>query len=176
MIKHAALALLFAFATPAFADNTAVETKPGARGEHKKYENTKWGFSAIFPYAIKESDGENGGITVSSANAEDTIAYMLSVFPLADEVLKRKAKDKILEDAVQGAVDNVKGTLLSKTVISIDGFPGRQFDIKSDQFIAKCRIYLVGNRMYLPMVIANPALKLPIESNDFHANFKLIRK
>ncbi len=175
MIKQAAFAIVLASALPAFAD-TAVETRPGPTSATKRYENKTWNFSAVFPYTIKESPGENGGLTVSAANPEDTIAYMLSVFPLSDEVLKRKAKDKILEDAVQGAVDNVKGTLLSKSVISIDGFPGRQFDIKSDQFIAKCRIYLVGNRMYLPMVIANPTLKLPIESNDFHANFKLLKK
>jgi hypothetical protein len=174
MLKHAALAIVLASSLPALAQ-APVETKPAA-GATKKYENKEWNFSAIFPYTIKESPGENGGLTVSAANPEDTIAYMLSVFPLADEVLKRKSQDKILEDAVQGAVDNVKGTLLSKSVISIDGYPGRQFDIKSDQFIAKCRIYLVKNRMYLPMVIANPSLKLPIESNDFHANFKLLKK
>ena len=147
-----------------------------AADEAKPYKNATWGFSAVFPYSVKESPGENGGITISSSNAEDTIAYMISVFPLADEVLKRKGQDKILEDAVQGAVTNVKGTLLSKTNIKIDGFPGRQFDVKSEQFVAKCRIYLVGNRMYLPMVIAGPGLPLPIEASAFHAQFKLEKK
>src|SRR4051812_41880845 len=93
----------------AFAD----ESIRGKAEGPKPYSNATWGFSAVFPYAIKESAGENGGVTLSSANAEDTIAYMISVFPLADEVLKRKSQDTILEDAVQGAVTNVKGTLLS---------------------------------------------------------------
>jgi hypothetical protein len=167
MTKYAAFALALVLAAPALADEST-SVKP--------YSNATWGFSAIFPYAIKEQPGENGGITISSANAEDTIAYMLSVFPIADEVLKVKAKDKILEDAVKGAVDNVKGTLLLKTNIQISGFPGKQFDIKSDQFVAKCRIYLVGNRMYLPMVIAAPSLNLPITAEAFHAAFKLTKK
>lgn len=166
MTKHAVVALALLVAAPVIAQ------APGI----KKYENATWGVSAMFPYTAKESPGEAGGITISAANPEDTIAYMLSIFPIADEVLKRKPKNKILEDAVQGAVDNVKGTLLSKSDIEIDGFPGKQFDIKSDQFIAKCRIYLVKNRMYLPMVIAQPTLKLPLEADAFHAAFKLIKK
>ena len=28
--------------------------------------------------------------------------------------------------------------------------------------------------MYLPMVIANPSLKLPVEAQEFHAKFKLV--
>ena len=167
MTKYAAFTLALVLAAPALAEESV-----------KTYSNVQWGFSASFPYTIKESPGENGGITISAANPEDTIAYMLSVFPIADEVLRLKKQDKILEDAVKGAVDNVNGTLLSKSDIKIDGFPGKQFDIKSDQFVAKCRIYLVGKRMYLPMVIATPTLTLPLplSSEAFHASFKLTKK
>jgi hypothetical protein len=168
MTKLASFAITLLLVVPGYAQ------EPSKKDAVKKYENATWNVGAIFPYEVKESPGENGGITISAANAEDTIAYMLSIFPLADEVLKRKSQDKILEDAVQGAVDNVKGTLLSKTNIKINGYPGRQFDIKSDAFVAKCRIYLVKNRMYLPMVIAQPTLKLPIEADAFHNAFRLL--
>jgi hypothetical protein len=40
--------------------------------------------------------------------------------------------------------------------------------------LAECRIYLVGERMYLPMVVAARGVSLPMTVDAFHAAFKLI--
>ena len=179
---HAQLLHLFLAPLVLFADN-APSPKPGAgRGAAVAtatasgftFTNVKYGFSAVFPYDLKEEEKKDGEIMLAAGNPEDTIAYMLSIFTISDEVLKRKPVPKILDDAVGGAVENVKGTLVAKSDITIDGFPGKAFDIKSEQFMARCRIYLVGKRMYLPMVIFQPDLKLPIEPAAFHSSFKLI--
>ncbi len=161
----------------AFAAFLAVAA-PALAQEPKPYTNKEWNFSAVFPYAVKEQPGPEGGqgITVASANAEDTIAYMISVFTISDDVLAKKPQGKILADAVEGANDNVKGKLLRSVDIKLGPYPGKAFDIQSDAFIATCRIYLVGNRMYLPMVIAKPELKLPISAPAVHDAFKVSYK
>ena len=87
------------------------------------YSNTRWGFASTFPYSINEKSDPGDGITVSAANDADTIAYMLSVFPISGATLARKGPDRALEDAVRGAVDNVHGALLSKRDITFAGFP-----------------------------------------------------
>jgi hypothetical protein len=138
------------------------------------YSNTRWGFASRFPYSINEKSGPGEGITVSAANDADTIAYMLSVFPISGATLARKGPDRALEDAVRGAVDNVHGTLLSKRDITLAGFPGKQFEIVAKGMLAECRLYLVGERMYLPMVIAAHDVSLPMTVDAFHAAFTLI--
>jgi len=163
------LVLALTLTLPTLAVAQAPAPAPGVR-----FTNVKYGFSATFPYDLKEEEKKDGEITLTAGNPEDTIAYMFSVFTVSDEVLKRKPVAKILDDAVGGAVENVKGKLVAKTDIKIDGFPGKAFDIKSDQYMARCRIYLVGNRMYLPMVIFQPDLKLPLDPAAFHSSFKLI--
>jgi hypothetical protein len=53
-----------------------------------------------------------------------------------------------------GAVSNVKGTLLSEKRITFDGkYPGREIDIKlpKSQGYIRARFYLVGGRMYQMM-------------------------
>jgi hypothetical protein len=140
----------------------------------KPFTSKKLGFSAAFPYTPKETPNETGdGGTVASGNPEDTIAYMISVFTVSDDVLKKKPTAKILADAVRGAADNAKGTLKSQTDIKLAGYPGKAFVIDGEQFNADCRIYLVGNRVFLPMVISQPGLALPMTANAFHEAFKV---
>jgi hypothetical protein len=142
--------------------------------EAKTYENTKWGFSVLMPYSIQENPGPNGlGITIASANTQDTIAYMASVFPLAEEVLRTKTQDKILEDAVAGAVANVQGMLLSKRDISLSSYPGKQFVVLGEKFVVNCCIYVAKGRLYLAMVITVSGATLPLSIDAFHASFQI---
>jgi hypothetical protein len=167
MTKTIAFICLLLASTAAYAD----ETKP--------YTNETWGFTAEFPkaYPIKEAPNSFDGLTVSASSSNDSIAYMISTFTITNQALAQRTSDRILEDAVAGALSNVKGTLTYKSVISLHGYPGRAFNVKTDSFIAICRIYLIGNRVYLPMVIYVPnandaALSvLPMTVEAFHQAF-----
>ncbi len=167
MPRLAALALaLVSYALPAAAEAPPLKT----------YASERWGFTALFPWQPKESAPQQGeGVTVSSGNPEDTIAYMISVTPIAPEIIRKKGIPKILDDAVKGAVDNVHGTVLEQHDVKIDGYPGREVVISGGGFLANCRVYIVRERMYLPMVIYQPSLVLPVSPAAFHAGFRLAR-
>jgi len=165
MSRIAALALAVALVSPALAQAQVPKVRP--------YTSAKWGFTAQFPWEPKEQP-QGAGITVAAGNVEDTIAYMISATPIDAEVLKQKTIPRILDDAVKGAVDNVHGTVLEQRDVRIAGYPGREVVISGEGFKAHCRVYIVKDRMYLPMVIYKPELKLPMAADAFHAAFQLI--
>ena len=136
------------------------------------YVSQKWGFSTAFPYAVNERV-RGDKLTLSAPNSNDTSSYMVSVFSVSDGVLARKTPDKVLSDAVAGAVSNAHGELISVGDIVLDKFPGKAFVVRGDQFIARCRIYLVGTRVYLLMVIGLPYSSFPMDPEAFLTAFKL---
>ena len=63
-------------------------------------------------------------------------------------------------------------TLLSDTVISLNGIPGREFTAKDDTWNYTVRQYLSGKRLYQMIVVsnnANPATQI----SDFMTSFKI---
>jgi hypothetical protein len=63
-------------------------------------------------------------------------------------------------------------TMLSDTVISLNGIPGREFTAKDDSYNYTVRQYLQGKRLYQMIVVsnaANPATQI----SDFMTSFKI---
>jgi hypothetical protein len=182
----AAALVLLAAAAPARADSgmppakagapdAKTDAKPDAKAEVKVVRFDKLGFEARFPYTAKASSSEDGDL-VSASNDGDTIAYMVSVFSLPDEVLKAKPPAQILEDAMAGAAKNVNGTIKTKSPTKLGKQTGMLFVVETAEFVADCRIYLVGHRIYLPMVVYQPKLTLPLGPDAFHTSLKLFGK
>ncbi|ARV08499.1 hypothetical protein BTO05_02130 [Winogradskyella sp. PC-19] len=61
--------------------------------------------------------------------------------------------NSVLDGAVNGAVNNVKGTLVYDKKISLNGYPGREIKIQIDQGYIYMNAYLVENIMYISQVI-----------------------
>ncbi len=164
MIRHT-------WALPLFL---AVCALPVFAGTPETFTSDKWGFSANFPYEVKESTSESGSVTLEAGNEADTVAYMISISTLSDEIIRTKEVSQMLEDGIRGAVENVKGQLGSKVAIKIGPYQGREIVINKDDYVAKCRMYIVEKRLVMVMVNASKKAVLPMSAEAFLDSFRLI--
>jgi hypothetical protein len=80
----------------------------------------------------------------------------------------------LLDGSRDGAVRNIQGQLLSETFIDFKGHSGRELRILGPQkIILKMRIYLVGNRLYQIMTVAEPDYVYDKIINTVFDSFKI---
>jgi hypothetical protein len=77
--------------------------------------------------------------------------------------------------AIDGAVKNVKGKLLSENNISIDKYPGREIKVDYGDGAAfiRMRLYLVKNKMYILQTITLADKDNNASINEFLNSFQL---
>lgn len=93
-----------------------------------------------------------------SPQGAENLVYMAMYVDYPPEQVSSDYKDKVPEffrNAVNGAVNNVKGTLLSEKDVEINGYPGKQTQIvyQNGVIIINMLQYLVGSRTYILQVI-----------------------
>jgi len=135
-------------------------------------------FTVNFPQAeVKTSsqsiDLKGGGTTtlhqfwVELAN--NNVSYMVMYNDYSADYANGDPQT-VLATTRDGAVGTK--TLLSDTVISLNGIPGREFTAKDDTWNYTVRQYLSGKRLYQLIVVsnsANPATQI----SDFMTSFKI---
>ena len=94
------------------------------------------------------------------------------------DTARQTTEDKMLDGARDGAVTNVRGTLLSEDRINLDGRPGRKvaIAIKNDagkSGIIKSHMYVSGNRLYTVMVAGEKSKMNGSAADEFLGSFKL---
>ncbi|MCA9156455.1 MAG: hypothetical protein KDA38_16800, partial [Planctomycetales bacterium] len=86
--------------------------------------------------------------------------YMCSHADYPPSLVTPQTIDTMLDMAAEGAAQNVKGTINSKTTISVGGFPGREIRFSGNMagrpFQARSRVVLAGNRMIMALKIGEP--------------------
>ena len=112
------------------------------------------------------------------ATAENLV-YMAMYVDYPPEQVSSDYKDKVPEffrNAVNGAVNNVKGTLLSEKDAEINGYPGKQIQIgyQNGAVIINMLQYLVGNRTYILQVITPKEKQGNKSITKFFESFKLL--
>jgi hypothetical protein len=91
----------------------------------------------------------------------------------ASAAVKVKTSQQILDDAAQGAMENVKSQLVHKSNITLGGNPGVNFESKNEAQYFTARIYVVGNTLYVNVVVTT--LTQPYaETARFLDSFRLI--
>eukprot|EP01028_Stygiella_incarcerata_P013874 TRINITY_DN854_c0_g3_i1.p1 TRINITY_DN854_c0_g3~~TRINITY_DN854_c0_g3_i1.p1 ORF type:complete len:319 (+),score=-37.23 TRINITY_DN854_c0_g3_i1:586-1542(+) len=148
------------------------------------------GFSVLFPHSpsreAQSTDTEIGELEVVQYSYQPEIgddANMLygvgyTTYPvntINSETLSAEQLRQVLDGSVNGAVSNVKGTLLSSNNISYKGYPGREIkvEIRNGLAVAKMISYLVKDKMYIIQVIS-PAKNGENASIDYFINsFKI---
>lgn len=88
---------------------------------------------------------------------------------MTDEKIK-----SILDGAVNGAVNNVQGTLESDENINLNGYPGRKIKINAPGMELFMNAYLVDNVMYVNQVIAEEGKVNTKNLNYFLDSFDII--
>jgi len=139
-------------------------------------------FSASFPETPEEQtqsiDTAAGPITLHGFTVDrGYIAYAVMYSDFPSDLIQQGDPDLLLDGGVDGAVTNVQGNLVSKTTISLDGHPGREFTIESDaqQVTVKGRIFLVDNRLYQVIVVIAEGGSFESETAKFLDSFTLVR-
>ncbi len=121
--------------------------------------------------------------TYQSDDTDDNLIYMAfftqypdSFFPDGLKTLEKR--NIALDNAVSGAVTNVKGTLVSKSEIIFNGFNGRDAKIGLEsggiQYIIKMKTILVGTSLYSAQVICKKENDDNLNSKYFFNSFELI--
>jgi hypothetical protein len=138
------------------------------------------GFTVSFPG--KPSDfkqsvkGHTGPVEVKMLvfeNAKGDAQYVVSYFDFPDAALKSGNDDKRLDNARDGAVLAVKGTLKEEKKIKIEKHSGREVLIMTKGKIARTRLYAVNKRLYQLAVVGPANVVEQKETKQFFDSFKL---
>jgi hypothetical protein len=131
-----------------------------AADEWKLFNSTAGRYSASFPGTPKEVtqrvDAGAGGIDATIASLEGPNAfYAISFNDYPKEVLAKQTPDQLLDKAQKGAVDKVKGKLVSQKKVAANGYPGRELEIAAPgELEIHERVYLVKSRLYQILVVS----------------------
>jgi hypothetical protein len=106
------------------------------------------------------------------------ITYLVSYSDYPRNVLTSDPQ-AVLDAFRNSAITSVEGKLLSERPISIDGYLGRELEIKiaddPDTAMVRLRIYLVGNRLYYVYTLAPEERASSPNVGKFLDSFKLVR-
>ena len=115
---------------------------------------------------------------VPDNEADDNHIYGLMINDYPDSLINSDKKDLLdhfFRNAVDGAVKNVQGKLLSESKIQLEGYPGREFriDFKDGLAVIRMRVILVKNKMFMLQTIAETKKDANKSSERFMNSFKL---
>lgn len=150
--------------------------------EPHQYDSSAGKFSVEFPGKPEEQSQtvqtEVGSIKLNIVMYEKrNSAYLVMYCDYPADHVQAAGSDVILEGACEGAVSNIRGTLVSQEPITIGDHPGREIKATAstdgNQVELRSRIYLVGNRLYQVIVSATPGGTKDSVANRFVDSFKL---
>ena len=100
--------------------------------------------------------------------------YPLEFFP--EGLSELSVIDTVLNNAVQGAVNNTKGTLVSKDNIQLNGFYGKTVKINiGASYVIHMKMYLVEYTLYSIQVIYDASNEDNAMAEYFFNSFELIK-
>jgi hypothetical protein len=164
-MKLSALMLVAALALPAFAD------KPDNPDKPKPYTSAALGFTATFPSPPKEnvlSDGSGNAAAIDPKG----LMYMVGSMPIGPEAAGKTVK-QLLDDGIDGALEQVHGTLQSQKDIKLGSDPGREFEVALKGGHATFRAYIVRPKVYLIGVVHKDGVEPPMKPADFFKSLQI---
>lgn len=108
------------------------------------------------------------------------ITFMVAYSDYPADVVK-KDPQQVLDLAVNGAATNVNGVFLSNKKITLDANPGYEFLLESTDpthnftLTTKAHFYLVGDRLYQVLAVANKGEADFIVIDKFLGSFKVLK-
>lgn len=131
--------------------------------EWKKFNSEEFEFVASFPSEPNKTVQKvNTAVGVLDMNIfmvmplkDDNVVYSVIRSDYPEEQFSDPSDTfvkSVLDGAVNGAVTNVNGKLLSDTKVTLRGYPGRSIKIEIPQAYLYVRAYLVKNTMYIVQV------------------------
>ncbi|WP_196889905.1 hypothetical protein [Aureivirga sp. CE67] len=155
------------------------------------YTSEKFGYEVDFPQKPLEQNTtlntEIGPLEMNYSMVQETdlnadnMVYMVNytVYP-SDKISSdnKEMIDGFLRGAVDGAVRNVGGKLLTEKELSYKGYPGREItiDFQNGTAVIRMRVYLVNNVNYILQTISKAGKADNPNANKFMNSFELIEK
>ncbi|RZN83992.1 MAG: hypothetical protein EVB11_02835 [Winogradskyella sp.] len=128
---------------------------------------TDKGTVKMYTYTLQTTDDTN--IIYMSSFTE----YPNSFFP--NKLESAEMQNEVLDNSVNGAVTNTKGTLASEKKIFLNGYRGRMIKISIEGgFIIQMKVILVGIKLYLAQVIYTEENEDNLNSKRFFDSLELI--
>lgn len=155
---------------------TAAPANPAPQG-WKPYAYPADGFSAVFPstpVAAKQSISTGAGnFELRTYTVEDSSAELIAAVCDYGATAQGKDPDAIIDGAEKGAVNNIKGHLVSERKITVGASHGVAFEADSESAHLSARIYLAGATLY-QLVVASPLNSPYIGTARFFDSFQLL--
>jgi len=129
------------------------------------------------PTAVGELDMHMTMLDLSSKTDANNIVYSIirTDYPDGSFEDTEESHNKVLDGAVQGAVTNVKGTLVFDNKLMFNGYRGRNLKIKVQGGFMYLNTYLVDNSIFIAQVICNAPKDNNSDINRFLESFDLIK-
>ncbi|MDY7227663.1 hypothetical protein [Hyalangium rubrum] len=137
------------------------------------------GFTAKMPGAPQPQRNKvtipAGDIVTAAWNANvENVGYAISLADYPVKVVAARPPEAFLNEARDGIIAQLKGTLKSEENITInDTYPGKAFVVSSENGEVKARSYLVGPRLYTMLALYNPSIGAPA-ADEFLRSLTLI--
>jgi hypothetical protein len=159
------------FAAPAFQQQNA-----NSKDEWKVYSYESDGFAVSAPgepVLTKQSQDSPGG-KVEIHNYTIELGNNSGVMISSTQFPNVQGDPKVLvQGAKNGAVDKMNAKITSEKEITIDGYPGVQFEADSQSFRIRSRMYVVKDRLLMLLAIAPNDSKIPPTADRVFDSFKL---
>ncbi len=154
----------------------------GATPSWQTFTSDKGKFTVEMPATPKEStqsvDTALGKIELTLYTAQVGTSAYLATFSDYPDVMSKADPAKVLDGAMNGAVTNVSGKILSSSDITINGNPGKEFSAEGKitnpgDGSVRGRIYLVKTRLYQLIVVGLKDQIPTADADRYLQSFKL---
>lgn len=180
-MKRVVVAIVFFITLFSVAQNNNWITKKSIEGEFKlEFPDTPKYSTEIVPTAKGEVTMDSFSYQETDSSKENFI-YMIAFTRYPDSFFPNGLSDStqidtVLNNAVNGAVQNTNGSLISSNNISFNGFHGKEAKISiNGAYIIKMRLYVVGLTLYTIQVIYDKKHDENKTSTYFFDSFELIK-
>jgi hypothetical protein len=104
------------------------------------------------------------------------ILYAVMYGDYSSNALVGMTSEQLLDNARNGAVENVQGKLLSEVIISKGNYPGREITVKVEpNTVLTAQIILKENRVYQLLVVTPSDKLFTSQRREFFDSFKILR-
>ena len=156
-----------------------------SRPNWQEYRSQAGRYSVLMPGKPKEQtqsvNSAVGTLDMHIASYEDRSgAYLIMYTDYPADLVNLDRADAMLDGGARGAVENVNGNLIQQQDFPLGNIPGREIEFNAPAQGAqpatrvKVRYFLVNNRMYQVMVVAQQSQGLPVDTQKYLDSFKLI--
>jgi hypothetical protein len=121
----------------------------------KQNKDTTAGPVEVHNYAIEL--GNNSGVMISSTQFQNV----------------QGDPKALVQGAKTGAIGAMNAKITSEKEITIDGYPGIQFDAESENFHIRSRMYMIKGRLLTLLAIAPADSKIPAAADRVFDSLKL---